>query len=66
LTLLSSPGNFPLGNYRIVLQADTTGTYLAVYDHATKKLLIYSAVGTELAAGTDISALVFPFMAVGE
>lgn len=66
LAKISSPGRFPLGSYRVVVQLDTTGTYYAVYHHANKKLQIYSALGTEVADGTDINALIFPFMAVGE
>jgi hypothetical protein len=66
LTALSSPGKFPLGSYRVIMQPDTTGTYYAVYNHATKKVQIFSALGSELTNATNIKTLSFPFLAVGE
>ena len=66
LTKLTSPGKFPLGNYRVIVQPNSTAVYYAVYDHAAKKVLIFSGLSAEIASGTDISALVFPFLAVGE
>jgi len=66
LTKLTSPGKFPLGNYRVVVQLDTTGTYYAVFNHSTKKILMYTGIGSEIANLTNVSAIIFPFMAVGE
>jgi hypothetical protein len=57
---------FPLGNYRLILKIDTTCNYYAVFNHATNRMLIYSAVGTEATDSLDISQLRFPFLAVGE
>jgi hypothetical protein len=66
LTALTSPGRFPNGNYRVVFQMDNTSTYYAVYNHSTKKIKVYGSLGGELSDQTDISAIVFPFIAVGE
>jgi|WetSurMetagenome_2_1015567.scaffolds.fasta_scaffold25907_2 hypothetical protein len=65
-TAITNPGKFPLGNFRVVVQPDTTCNYYAVYDHAAKKLKIYSSLSGQLANGTVITGLVFPFLAVGE
>lgn len=66
LAKLLKPGRFPLNNYRIAVQLDSTANYYAVYDHTNKKLLIYSALGTQVTNGTNVNALIFPFLAVGE
>jgi hypothetical protein len=66
ITRLTSPGKFPLGNFRVVVKVDTTGTYYAVFNHSTNRLLLYTALGTQVDDGTDISTLLFPFVAVGE
>lgn len=66
LTKLINPGKFPLGNYRVIVQLDATVNYYAVYDRTNKKLLLYSAIGTQVTAGTNVNALMVPFLAVGE
>lgn len=57
---------FPCGSYRVILQMDTTCTYYGIYNHTTKKILVYNALGTEETAGVSVNNLVFPFLAVGE
>jgi hypothetical protein len=57
---------FPLENYRLICQLDNTGTYYNLYDHANKKLKMYSDVNTQVSDKVDVSALEIPFMAVGE
>jgi filamentous hemagglutinin family protein len=66
LTTISSPGIFPRGNYRVIMQSNSVASHYAVYNHSTKKLLVYSALGTEVTNGTNISTLSFPFIAAGE
>lgn len=56
---------FPLSNMRIIVQMDATCIYYAIYDHANKRILIYSGLGSEVAHETSL-ALTFPFLGVGE
>jgi len=58
--------DFPNGQLRVVLQIDTTATYYPVYDHTNKRLVVYDALGNEVSDETDLSAVIFPFVAVGD
>jgi hypothetical protein len=54
--------------YRVILNPiSNTGNRVGVYNHTTKKLLIYTALGTEAVNGTDQSVNgIFSFVAIGE
>lgn len=65
LAIKTSPGRFPLGNYRVVIELDGTTTYYAVYDHTNKKIKILSDLGAEISDLTAID-LTFGFLSVGE
>ncbi len=67
LTKITSPGRFPLGNYRVVVGVDDTGARYGRYDQSAKKLLIQTNLTpTQPSNNADVSAYVFSFMAVGE
>ena len=54
--------------YRVILNpVSNTGNRLGVYDHTNKKLLVYTALGTEAGNGTNQSVNgIFGFIALGE
>jgi hypothetical protein len=58
---------FPAGNYRVILNpVSNTGNRIGVYDHTNKKLLIYSALTTEVGVTDQSVNGVFSFIAIGE
>jgi len=54
--------------YRVILApVSNTGNRIGVYDHTNKKLIIFTALGTQAGNGTNQSANgIFPFFAIGE
>lgn len=61
-----TPALFGLGKIHTVQVPAVVGSRLAEYDNANSKIKMYSAVGTEVVAATNLSAVSFRAVVIGE
>lgn len=50
----------------VMIDPPTGGNRIVTYDRANKKLMLFTAVGTEAANASDQSSIVVPFLAIGK